>query len=378
MSQHNPAKCMRPTTAIPPELRSLSHRETARRLAEVERDRLAEIDRYWALCRSDPERAAQLAAAMTPVACDLLLLACHVGSPPKPSAIQYLSIVTARLLQVAAVREAFDEGMDDHITADPADLFWQDGQLVAHTTVDGNPVSVLRYMGPLFNPGSVPEEALTANEDGFLVCEQAVDGAGGEYEFLRAYVLGVESTDGHWTDVHIDLRSRSRLIRDLAALETLVDRGGLAGQDFDAPPLPTFPTSCDLLIAQLRAHKTALRLDGEMSSQQQAVVSARTDHLLQRAEDLRQKMKQLEDELYDIRCQIAETEACALEDETGFIRGDRVRHTLSHDEGTLEIARIGGNARFRLSGTESEITGEIRRGEWVTITPSASAGQGRR
>ena len=47
-------------------------------------------------------------------------------------------------------------------------------------------------------------------------------------------------------------------MRDMQAMETLVERGRLSGELFDTRPLPTFPSANDLLIDRLKAHKAAL------------------------------------------------------------------------------------------------------------------------
>lgn len=338
-------------------------------LAHAEGGRLAEIDRYWALCHADPELAARAAAGSAPIAGDLLRLACNTVTVPRPGAIPGLAQATARLREVNAIREALLEDGTAPTPADPADAFWEDGRVVGLKTVNGEQVLVLRYDGPLFNPGTVPESAATGGENCCLACHAGDDGHGGEYEFLTAYVTGVVADDGSWQAVRIDLASRSDLMRDLEAMETLVERGALSGECFAARPLLAFPTCSDLLIAQLQAHQAALRLAGAITPARQALVDSRLAPLHERAQQLRRNIRLIEDELYEIRCRIADIEACALEEETGFARGDKVRHRFTGVEGILEIVHHSGAAQFRLCNSSMALTEDIRRGEWSVIAP---------
>lgn len=376
MPEYNRTKSAPRITGNLPDILRLSNRETDHMLAWVELARLAEIDSYWALCQTDSARAESAAAASAPVMHDLLALACNTFSPPKPGAINSLSKLTARLLEVDAIRDALPGELPGPLPAEAADSFWEDGMAVALKTVNGEPVLVVRFSGPLFNPDTVPEDAPAADGNVSVVCQSGGDGTGSAYEFLTAYAIGGFTSDGQWLDVRIDLPSRNALMRDLDAMEALVVHGRLRDLRFDTRPLPTFPTTCDAVIARLQAHRAALRRRGDITPERQAIVDGRTDPLHRRAAELRVEMAQMEDELYRIRCQIAEVEADALEEETGFARGDRIRHRWTGDEGTLEIVLTGGTARFTLCGTALDLTGDIRRREWEKVTAPVPASPG--
>lgn len=357
-------------TPVSAALSWLSSREADRMLADAERERLAEIDRYWALCHAEPELAARMATGAAPIVGDLHRLARNTVPVPRPGTIPCLAQAAVRLLAVDGIREALLEDGTAPI-ADPAHAFWENGLVVGLKTVKGEQVLVLRYDGPLFNPGTVPESALTGDENCCLACHAGDDGHGGEYEFLTAYVTGIVAAGGSWHAARIDLASRSDMMRDLEAMETLVQHGRLCGEHFTARPLVTFPTGSGPLIDQLQAHKAALRLAGAIAPAQQALVDSRLAPLHERARQLRRTMRRIEDELYQIRCRMAEVEACALEDETGFARGDKVRHRFTGAEGALEIVHLGGAAQFRLCDSGLALTEDIRRGEWVIIDPDA-------
>jgi hypothetical protein len=239
-----------------PEISRLSKHEADRLLVQAEQARLAEIDRYWALCQTDPDQAAGLAAGTAPIVSDIFHLARNVLPLPAPSSIPGLSKATRRLLAVKAIRESLDDTVP--APADPVDAFWDDSQVVGLKRVNEEQVVVLRYDGPLFNPGMVPESEVSGEGYWFLVCHRESIGDAGEFEYLMAYVIGAVAEDGKWKAVHIDLASRSDLMRDMPAMETLVDRGQLSGELFDTRPLPTFPSASNSLIDQLQAHKAAL------------------------------------------------------------------------------------------------------------------------
>lgn len=254
---HDTPSNLRPQAIEPaPEISRLSRHEADRRLVQAEQARLAEIDRYWALCQTDPDQAAGLAAGAAPIVGDIFYLARNALPPPAPSTIPGLSKATRRLLAVEAIRESLDDAAP--VPTDPVDAFWDDSQIVGLKIVNGEQIVVLRYDGPLFNPGTVPESEVSGEGYWFLVCHRESIGDAGEFEYLMAYVIGAVADDGKWKTVHVDLASRSDLMRDIQAMETLVERGQLSGAWFDTRPLPTFPSANDLLIARLQAHKAAL------------------------------------------------------------------------------------------------------------------------
>lgn len=349
------------------EISRLSNREADRVLAAARQARLGEIDGYWTLCHADPVRAERAAAASAPIVGDIFYLAQARFPVPAPGAVDGLSAATARLLHVGVIRDAL---LDESIAvppADPADAFWSDGRVVAVKTAGADRTVVLRYDGPLFNPGTVPDSALAGGPDLHLVCESGSDGNGGDFESLIAYAIGSMDANGDWRPADMDFASRSDLMRDLPAMESLVERGRLGEDDPDSFPLPAFPSGSDHLIAQLLAHKARLRRQGAITPEQQAIVDRQTQPLHQRAAHLRQQMRQMEDELCQIRCRITDIEARALEEETGLASGDRIRHRFTGDEGTLEIVNFGSGAQFRLIGTMIYVTEDIRRGEWEKL-----------
>jgi hypothetical protein len=239
-----------------PEISRLSRQEANRMLVQAEQARLDDIDRYWALCRTDPDQAAGLATGAAPILADLLDLARSALPAPSPGAIPGLSEATRRLLAIEAIRASL---LDDVLLpADPIDAFWEGGRVVGLKIVNGEQVVVLRYDGPLFNQGTVPESEVRGEEYWCLVCHRESIGDGGEFEYLMAYVIGAVADDGKWKTVPIDLASRSDLMRDIQAMETLVEYGRLSGERFDTRPLPTFPGANDLLIARLQAQKASL------------------------------------------------------------------------------------------------------------------------
>jgi hypothetical protein len=368
MPENNHPECLGQTVAIPPAIAQLPNREAERLLADLERSRLAEIDSYWALCHAEPDLAAGRATGAVPIVKDLWHLARNTFAAPCPSAIPSLAKAAARLCQVAAIRAALDD-MCEPLAADPADTFWEDGQVVAVKLVRGQRVLLLRYNGPLFNPGTVPEASLIAAEDCCLVCHRGGDSEDENYECLTAYLMGGVDANGHWQALDVDLASRNELMRDLPGMETLVDRGRLCDAHFDARPLPGFPSSGDLLVEQINAHKAALRRAGAVTSEEQAMAESRTGPLYARIEQLRQQVQRIEDELHETRKQILEAEAWALEEATGFARGDRVRHRSTDEEGVLETVHFGA-AQFRLIGTSIYVTEDIRRGEWDKVDMS--------
>lgn len=376
MPEHDRMNSVPQINGIAPDISQLSNREAERILAQVELARLAEIDRYWALCQTDPERAARTADDGAPVMHDLLALACNTFSPPNPGAIDSLSKLTARLVEVDAIREALPGELPDPLRIEAVDSFWEDGMVVALRTVNGEPVLVIRFDGPLFNPSTVTDDALAADSNVFVVCQSGGDATRSAYEFLTAYAIGSVTSGGQWKNVQLDLPSRNALMRDLDAMEALAVHGSLSDLRFNTRPLPAFPTTCDAVIARLQAHRAALRLRGDITPERQAIVDGRTDPLHRRAGELRRQMAGMEDELYRIRCQIAEVEAAALEEETGFARGARIRHRWTGDEGTLDIVHTSGTARFTLCRTGLDVTGDIRRGEWGKVTAPAPTGPG--
>ena len=357
------------TVDIPLEIAQLSHREADRLLVQAEANRRAEIAAYWALCRTEPERAALLSAGAAPVVRDICLLAgCDSKQLPKPSEIGSLFKATARLLGVYAVRNSLLGEYSMPTQADHVDRFWEDGLAVALKVVGEVPVMVLRYEGPMFNPGTVPESALTDGDDWFMLRHREGDGNGGEFEFLMAYVIGNMSEGGSWQRAALDLESRGALMRDLPAMEALVEWERL-GDHIVGRPMAAFAASNDLLIAQLNAHKAALREAGRMVAEWHAILEARTAPLYDRMEQLRRRVVRIEEELHRLRVRAKGVETCTLEEETGFTRGARVRHKATGEEGVLEIVNFSSQAQFRLCNTTMYVTEDIRRGEWEPVPP---------
>lgn len=352
---------MHPTT--PPAIDRLSNREADHRLLQAETARRQEIDRYWALCHADPAAAERATVGAAPIVRDIFCLARCAWLPPPPRLVDSLSDATARMLAVRSVRASLIEAAAGS-TVDPVDAFWEDGTVVALKVIGAMQVLVVRYDGPLFNPATVPDACLTEHDVCRVVRRTENDGCGGTFETVDAYVIGAFDRENRWNDVQLDLVSRSDLMRDARAMEALVDGGHLDAAAFDSTPLPGFPTSSDRLITQLHAHKAALHAAGAISTAQQAVVAARTGALQRRIDRLRRHMKNMDDALYRLRCQVREEEARALEEETGYLRGDAVVHTSTNDAGVLEIVNFGNGAQFRLCHTDMYVTEDIRRGEW--------------
>ncbi|QNA88868.1 hypothetical protein G4G28_10920 [Massilia sp. Dwa41.01b] len=269
MSPNNSPSVVQPGSSDFPEISALSHHELDLLLAEAEQARLEEIDRYWTLCQSDPKLAQSVIDDAAPILADVFHLAHDRFDAPKPGALACLSKATARLLQVEPVRAALVDVLPVSPLADPVDTLWENGRVVALKRVEGKRVVVLRYDGQLFNPGTVPEEVLVADQDCFIVCELARDDHENEYEILTAYVIGLLA-GGKWNAVQVGLRARSDLMRDLEAMETLAECGRLSGAPFDARPFADFPTGRDALIARIRARKARLRLADAISPAQQS------------------------------------------------------------------------------------------------------------
>lgn len=351
--------------ALPPWISQLSNREADQLLRQAEADRRAEIDAYWDLCVTDPVRAAQIAAGGPPILRNMSLLAgCRTTTAPAASSVVPLFAATARLLELRSVRDALLDAYPLPTRAEQVDRFWEDSLVVGIKLVGNVQVMVLRYGGAMFNPGTVPDTALTSDQDCFVVGHTEGDGNGNEVQFVTAYVIGTMDREGRWKPVALDLPGRGDLMRDLKAMETLVDRGGICGEHFETTPLGDFPATSDVLIAQLNAQKAALRRAGAMSLEWQAVVQARTARLYGRMEQLRGRMKRMEEGMDWLRCRAREVEACALEEETGFARGSKVRHKFTGEEGILDIVNFSCQAQFRLRGTTMYVTEDIRRGEW--------------
>lgn len=173
--------------------------------------------------RGDPRRSVSSRPSQLPI--------------PVPGAIPGLASATRRLLALEAARHALVEPAP----ADPVGAFWEPGQVVALKVVEGEQVVVIRYDGPLFNPGTVPESKVRSEGYGFPVCHRESIGDGGEFEYLIAYAIGVIAEDGQWKDGQLDPASRDDLVRDIPAMEELVERGRLSGLPSASRPLPDFP-----------------------------------------------------------------------------------------------------------------------------------------
>lgn len=362
------------TSGMPPDVSRLSIREVERELAEARRARIATIDRYWMLCRTDPARAERAGDGAAAVVRDLFHLALNSFPVPRPSVLDGLSEAIDQLLRIEAIRSVVLANWGRASPAELANAFWEDERIIAVKTVGRTRAVVVRCDGPLLNPGTLPDGDVAYGHDWRVVCHTTGDGNGNDYQFLAAYVIG--SMDGYarWGPAQLDLEARSDLWRDLAAMETLVESERL-GEDYpDTHPLPTFVTDSDRLIAQLQGRQAVLRQKGSITAARQAIVDRRTRPLYERAARLRRGMKRMEDELDQIRRDIAHVEACALEEETGFARGDRVRHRFTGDEGTLEIVNFGTAAQFRLFGTSRYVTEDIRLGEWEKLDVAPEPG----
>ena len=356
---------------ISPAISQLSHREADRLLVEAEESRHAEIADYWARCRAGLFRATQLPAGSPPLLLDLCLLAgCTSRRLPGAGEIGSLFQATERLLAVPSVRDSLVGEYATPPQPGQIDRFWDDSVVVAMKLVEHVQVIVLRYGGPLFNQGTVPEAALSAGEDWFVLCHREDDGNGGAFEYLTAYVIGTLEADGSWRKAALDLESRSALMRDLPATEALVDWDQL-GDELAGRPLAAFPSTNVSLIAQLNAHKAALRAAGAMAPAWQAIVEERTASLHRRIERLRSRMRRIEDGIHQLRARVRKAEAGALEEETGFSRGTRVWHRMTGEEGVLEIVNFGPTAQFRLRATTMYVTEDIRRGEWERVQDDA-------
>ena len=355
---------------ISPAISQLSHREADRLLVEAEAARRAEIADYWAQCRTGMVRAAQLPAGSPPLLLELCLLAdCTSRRLPGAGEIGSLFQATERLLAVRRVRDSLIGEYATPPQAEQIDGFWDDSLVVALKVVERVPVMVLRYSGPLFNQGTLPEDALSAGQDWFVLCHREDDGSGGAFEYLTAYVIGTLGADGVSRNAALNLESRSALMRDLPAMEALVDWDQL-GDELAGRPLAAFPSTTISLIAQLNAHKAALRAAGAIAPAWQAIVEERTAALHRRIDRLRSRMRRVEDGIHQLRARVREEEAGALEEETGFSSGTRVRHTATGEEGVLEIVYFG-TAQFRLCETTMYVTEDIRRGEWERVPDAA-------
>lgn len=241
------------------DLSRLAEDEVDRMLALAEEARLAEIDAYWALCTTCPDRAASLTSGAAPILTELFRLARQTYAVPPPSAHPGLSAATMRLLASAAVR---DELIPATRPCDPVDAFWEEGEIVALKIIQGEQVVAIRYDGPLFNPGTVAESDVTSEEFGYLACYRENIGGAGEFEYLAAYVIATLSDANHFKHIHLDLASRSELVRDIPAMEALVAHGRLSDRLFDTRPFPTYLCANDALVTRLQARKAALRLQG--------------------------------------------------------------------------------------------------------------------
>jgi hypothetical protein len=119
-----------------PEISRLSKHEAGRMLVQAEQARLAEIDSYWALCQTEPDQAAGLAAGTAPIVSDIFHLARNVLPLPAPSSIPGLSKATRRLLAVKAMRESLDDAVP--APANSVDAFWDNSQVIGLKMVNGN------------------------------------------------------------------------------------------------------------------------------------------------------------------------------------------------------------------------------------------------
>lgn len=340
----------------------LTHREAALRIAALEHARLLEIEAYWACCRTSPPLPPTASESAASIERDLAFL---VHCPyPAPAAMTFPSLMqaAARLVSLDTVSASLLADTDE----EAAQTFWENGTIVATKSCAGQQIYVVRFDGPCFNPDTLPKDGPDDGPSLHLAHVPSDDGPHSDYETLLAYVFGYVDQSQKWRQASPGLQCRSDLMRDLRAMETLVDRACLSNEHWDAPPLPEFCGSSDAMIRQLKAHRDGLRQKGQPPALQLAKIEALTAPIHERIKVMRKQMQHLLDALFEAGQSIIDVEAAALEEETGFRSGDRVRHVATNDEGTLEIVHFG-HAQFRLQGLDWYVTEDIRRGEWIRV-----------
>lgn len=339
--------------------RALTNRETVQQIAIAEQRRLREIDEFWSRCTADP--AGTALAAGTQIERDIAMLA---SAPPAPSTNSFPSLLraTASLLTDAVKNALACDGPGEAAV----DSFWENGEVVASRSCECQQTYMIRYDGPLFNPGTLAPDSLGTSVSFDLQYVPSDGGHHSDYETIRAYVFASMGQDGAFVEARPELPCRGALMRDLAALEILVDQGRLSGAHFVTRPLPELATQSDAEISHLKAHRAALRKKGAVPDSQLAVLAQLTAPLDRRISLLRRRVRRIENRMHKVRQQILRIQAAALEIETGFAGGDRVRHVATGDEGVLEVV-VHGEAQFRLQGTDMHVTEDIRRGEWKEI-----------
>jgi len=230
----------------------LTIRETIQRLLIAECARLREIDEFWSRCLTDPAHVVHAPGAR--IERDMALLA---SAPPAPAAGTFQSLILATsALLTDAVKEAL-------VTSDAGDTeansFWESGDVVACRSCGGHQTYVIRFDGPCFNPGTLPQDRLGGSASCHLAYVPSDGGPYSNYETLRAYAFACIDPDDAWREARPDLACRSALMRDREAMEMLVDRGRLSGEHFQTRPLPELSTRSDAEISRLKAQLAALR-----------------------------------------------------------------------------------------------------------------------
>lgn len=345
----------------------LTHRETALRISDLEHARLVEIEAYWARCRCSPPPPPIEPENGASIERDLALLA-HCPYPaPAAMTFQSLMQAAARLVSLDTVRASLLAETDE----EAAQTFWENGAIVAMKSCAGQQVFVVRFDGPCFNPDTLPKNGPDDGPSLHLVHVPSDVRPHSDFETLFAYVFGYVDQCQKWREASPGLQCRSDLLRDLRAMERLVDRACLSDEHWDVPPLLEFSSSSDALIRQLKAHRELLREKGQTPAPQLAKLDQLTAPIHENISVLRKQMQRIQDALFEAGQSIIRIEAAVLEEETGFRCGDRVRHVATNDEGILEIVHHG-HAQFRLQGSDWYVTEDIRRGEWIRL-PGAIA-----
>jgi hypothetical protein len=348
----------------------LTQREADRLVSSLAELRRNEINSYWNLCRRNPAEAERMCLRAPAIVQDLFLLARNTTRAIKPNDSQALRELTAKLLDNEAVAEALAEEVSRVPEDRPAEVFWSEGAVVGIKIVNGEKVFVLRFASIDLPRDTRGLDQHHSGDTWYLERHEAFEDRDRECDVLFVYLTGTMSGDEAWVDLRLPPRDRHEVECTVMATESLALHGEIRAREYHSGLIPDFPTSVNTTLTQLRAHQAALRIAGEQSAEQRAVVALRTEKLRRREERLEKRLAMLERARKATREDIAEIEARALEEETGFSRGDRVRHKATGEEGLIEIDKRN-RAHFRLAETYDTITQEIRRGEWDRIDTTA-------